>query len=66
MIENPFGADWEAYNNEIRLRLWRSSTVFKERFEEMREAALDLQRKLEIDGDGKVSYEAPVYLKPDC
>lgn len=56
MIENPFGADWEAYNNEIRLRLWRSSTVFKERFEEMREAALDLQRKLEIDGDGKTRF----------
>lgn len=56
MIEEPFGAEWEAYNNEIHLRLWRSSTVFKERVEEMREAALDLQRKLAIDGDGKVSW----------
>jgi hypothetical protein len=42
MIENPCGADWGAYDNEIRLRLWRSSAIFKERFEDMREAALDL------------------------
>ncbi|KAK2604305.1 hypothetical protein N8I77_007248 [Diaporthe amygdali] len=56
MIEEPFGADWEAYNNEVQLRLWRSSIVFKERIEEMREAALDLQRKLAIDGDGKTRF----------
>ncbi|KAJ0107554.1 hypothetical protein J7T55_007744 [Diaporthe amygdali] len=56
MIEEPFGADWDAYNNEVHLRLWRSSTVFKERVEEMREAALDLQRKLAIDGDGKTRF----------
>lgn len=66
MIERPFGADWEAYDNEIQLRLWRSSTVFKERFEEMREAALELQTKLAIDGDGKVSFEAPAHLELDC
>lgn len=55
MIEEPFGGPWKAYNNEVQLRLWRSSAVFKERIEEMREAALELQRKLAIDGDGKVS-----------
>lgn len=59
MVETPFGADWEAYNNEVQLRLWRSSAVFKERIEEMREAALDLQRKLAIDEEGKVSCDAP-------
>lgn len=55
MIERPFGAEWTVYNNEVQLRLWRSSSVFKERIEEMRDAALELQRKLAIDGDGKVS-----------
>lgn len=55
MIEKPFEEDWEAYDKEVRLRLWRSSPEFKERLQEMRDAALDLQRKLAIDGDGKVS-----------
>lgn len=55
MIERPFGTEWNIYNNEVQLRLWRSSGVFKERIEDMREAALDLQRKLAIDGNGKVS-----------
>lgn len=54
MIEEPFGPDWKVYDNEVRLRLWRSSTVFQERLEEMRQAALELQRKLAIDGSGKV------------
>lgn len=68
LIKNPFGKGWEAYNDEVRLRLWRSATIFKERFEEMREAAEELERKLEIDRDSKdkVSSEAPVHLIPDC
>lgn len=67
LIKEPFGKGWEAYNDQVRLRLWRSATVFKERFEEMREAAEELERKLEIDRDGKdkVSYEASVHLMPD-
>lgn len=55
MIERPFEGDWAAYDNEVQLRLWTSSAVFKERVEEMREAALELQRKLAVDEDGKVS-----------
>ena len=55
MIERPFGTEWNVYNNQVQLRLWRSSSVFKQHMEDMREAALELQRKLAIDGDGKVS-----------
>lgn len=59
LIEKPFAKDWETYNNEVQLRLWRSSNVFKEHIGEMREAALEMQRKLGIDGDGEVSLQAP-------
>lgn len=55
MIERPFEGHWATYDNEVQLRLGKSSTVFKERVEGMREAALELQRKLAVDGDGKVS-----------
>lgn len=55
IIERPFEGDWAAYDNEVQLRLGKSSTVFKERVEGMREAALELQRKLAVDEDGKVS-----------
>lgn len=57
MIEEPFGPDWRGYDNEVRLRLWRSSAVFQERIEEMRQAALELQRKLAIDESGKVGFQ---------
>lgn len=57
LVERPLGGGWEVYNNEVQLRLWRSSTVFKERIEEMREAALSLQRKLAIDEEGKVNTD---------
>lgn len=57
LVETPLGGNWGVYNNEVELRLWRSSTVFKERIEEMREAALNLQRKLAIDEEGKVKTD---------
>lgn len=54
MIEDPFGPAWSKYNDEVRLRLWRSADVFQERVAEMRQAAVDLQQKLAVDPDGKV------------
>lgn len=54
MIEDPFGPAWSQYDDEVRLRLWRSADVFQERVAEMRQAAIDLQQKLAVDPDGKV------------
>lgn len=62
MIEKPFGANWDVYNDEVRLRLWPSATLFKERIEEMLGAAVELQRRLAIDGNGKVSKVAFLHL----
>lgn len=54
MIEDPFGPAWSQYDDEVRLRLWRSADVFQERVAEMRQAAIDLQQKLAVGPDGKV------------
>ncbi|KAI7778558.1 hypothetical protein LA080_001979 [Diaporthe eres] len=56
MIEDPFGPAWSKYNDEVRLRLWRSADVFQERVAEMRQAAVDLQQKLGVDPDGKTHF----------
>lgn len=52
---DPFGPGWKQYDDQVRLRLWRSSHVFQERVGEMRQAALDLRQKLAIDDNGEVS-----------
>lgn len=57
MIEDPFGPAWDKYNDEVRLRLWRSADVFQERITEMKQAAMELQKKLAIDQNGKVRLE---------
>lgn len=59
MIEDPFGPAWNKYNDEVRLRLWRSADIFQERIMEMKEAAMELQKKLAIDQNGKVRFGIP-------
>lgn len=63
MIQDPFGPAWSQYNDDVRLRLWRSSDIFQERFAEMRQAAMDLRQKLAIDQGGKVTSH-DLRLKP--
>lgn len=57
MIENPFGPGWTQYDNEVRLRLWRSAEVFRERVGDMKQAAIQLQEKLAIGQSKKVKTE---------
>lgn len=54
MIQNPFGPAWKKYDSEVCLRLWRSADVFQERVTEMRQAAKDLQQRLDMDWAGNV------------
>lgn len=63
MIEDPFGPAWKQYNDEVRLRLWRSADIFQERITEMKQAAIDIQKKLAIDLNGKVSKVELLLLK---
>lgn len=63
MIEDPFGPAWKQYNDEVRLRLWRSVDIFQERITEMKQAAIDIQKKLAIDLNGKVSKVELLLLK---
>lgn len=63
MIEDPFGPAWKQYNDEVRLRLWRSVDIFQERITEMKQAAIDIQKKLAIDLNGKVSKVELLVLK---
>ncbi|KAL1848348.1 hypothetical protein Daus18300_013630 [Diaporthe australafricana] len=62
MIRTPLGANWDAYSDEVRLRLWPSATLFKDRIEDMREAAMELQRRLAIDGNGKYGGSFDVWV----
>lgn len=64
MIEDPFGPSWSQYNNEVRLRLWRSANVFQELVEEMKKAAIELREKLAIDQNGKVRPQVICVLSP--
>lgn len=61
LLEDPFGPQWRRYDEQVRLRLWRSAYVFQERVDEMGQAALDLQQKLAIEktAPGKVSIALP-------
>lgn len=65
MIEDPFGPDWAHYNDEVRLRLWRSADLFQEQVEEMMQAAMQLRRKLAIGHNGKVR-QVPIACSGLC
>lgn len=56
MIDNPYGDAWNKYNDEVRLRLWRSGPSFQDQVEDMMNATVELKEKLAIDDQGKVSY----------
>lgn len=54
LIERPFGPDWKPYKDQLRLRLWSSTTNFEEYVSEMQKASIELSQKLSIQADGKV------------
>lgn len=54
MINNPFGPEWKRFDNQIRLRLWKSSGKFAEQVTEMSLAVSELKGKLNIGQDGQV------------
>ncbi|KAI1330790.1 hypothetical protein F5Y16DRAFT_361185 [Xylariaceae sp. FL0255] len=54
MIQNPFGSEWNSYNDELRLSLWDSSSTFERCIAEMSDAIHELRRKLNIQGDNQV------------
>lgn len=58
MIEAPFGAEWKRYDDELRLRLWRSSDEFKKQVSEMKSAVEALEQKLCLLPNGQVHYTA--------
>ncbi|KAH8787888.1 hypothetical protein F5883DRAFT_400437 [Diaporthe sp. PMI_573] len=53
MIDNPFGPDWKTFDDQLRLRLWRSCGQFQLKVTEMQVAVQELQEKLSIQADGK-------------
>lgn len=59
MIENPYGTTWDKYEDEVRLRLWRSGASFQDVAEDMMKATAELQKKLAISDQSKVSHCAP-------
>jgi hypothetical protein len=54
MIEDPFGPEWKKFNDQLRLRLWRSSGQFEKKVAEMNGAVTELTRKLGLEADGTV------------
>lgn len=54
MIDDPFGPGWKKFDNELRLRLWRSYEKFEEHVAEMGVAVSELKGKLNIGEDGQV------------
>lgn len=55
MIQHPYGDAWKEYDDEVRLRVWRSGRLFQELVEDMRNATAELEGKLALDSYGKVS-----------
>lgn len=55
MIEHPNGDLWKQYSDEVRLRMWRSGPSFQVEIEDMTNVTANLQEKLAIDDQGKVS-----------
>lgn len=55
MIDNPYDVAWSKYEDEVRLRLWRSGPSFQDLTEDMRKATAELQERLAINDQGKVS-----------
>jgi ABC-type uncharacterized transport system YnjBCD permease subunit len=57
LVETPFGPEWEPFEKQLRLRLWRNHGEFMKQTIELQEAARELQRKLCIyqDGDSNVA-----------
>ncbi len=56
MINDPFGKAWQSreISAKIRLRLWRSFTVFEDGLRDMNEAMEELKCKMGMGYDGKV------------
>jgi hypothetical protein len=54
MIDDPFGPEWKKFDDELRLRLWRSYAKFEEHVAEMCFAVSELKGKLNIGEDGQV------------
>lgn len=55
MIGNPYDVAWSKYEDEVRLRLWGSRSSFLDLVEDMMKAAAELQERLAINDQGKVS-----------
>ncbi|KAL1847518.1 hypothetical protein Daus18300_013941 [Diaporthe australafricana] len=53
MIQHPYGDAWKKYDDEVRLRVWKSGRLFQERVEDMMNATTELQGKLALDRRGK-------------
>jgi len=58
MINDPFGPLWQDadISSRVRRRLWRSSKVFEETVNDMKDAIEKMKSKLNISSDGEVSY----------
>jgi len=54
MIDDPFGPGWKKFDDELRLRLWRSYAKFEEHVAEMGLAVSELKGKLNIGEGGLV------------
>ena len=61
MVDNPLGNLWmeEETRKKIRARLWRSSNIFEETINEMRDAIEEMKEKL---GDEATVCSAPSYF----
>jgi exonuclease VII small subunit len=54
LVRAPLGPEWALYSDQLRLRLWRTSTKFEEQVSEMLAAVKELQAKLCMEADGSV------------
>ncbi|KAJ0104411.1 uncharacterized protein J7T55_010875 [Diaporthe amygdali] len=68
MIENPYGDAWKGYDDEVRLRMWRSGQVFQDRVADMMKATSELQERLALDGEGKarLTDRASILIELRC
>ncbi|KAH6623813.1 hypothetical protein F5144DRAFT_519275, partial [Chaetomium tenue] len=53
-VRAPLGPEWALYSDQLRLRLWTTSTKFEEQVSQMLGAVKELQAKLCMEADGSV------------
>ena len=67
LVENPLGPEWNQFDKQLRLRLWRTHGEFVKQATELLAATRELQEKLRIHQDGKVcgvgELGSPLFLQ---